>query len=185
MIERCERPAHIGYKYYGARGIKVCRRWRKDFAAFLADMGPKPSPRHSLDRHPDQSGDYRPGNCRWATPAEQRANQRPQNNSARVQKSWDTGKRSRISHARSDLTGKCFGRLLVLRYGETRNGRSFWLCQCSCGAKKNISGKSLRRGLTKSCGCQQFEAIKKLGQKRTSEDQRARALKGWVTRKRK
>lgn len=48
----------------------MCDRWRNDFAAFLADMGPKPSPDHTVDRiNPD--GHYEPGNCRWATPAEQ------------------------------------------------------------------------------------------------------------------
>lgn len=73
MIRRCEDPRHDSYKWYGARGIKVCDAWRVSFNTFFSDMGPKPSPQHSLDRV-DNNGDYGPGNCRWATQAEQEAN---------------------------------------------------------------------------------------------------------------
>src|SRR3990167_1723862 len=75
MKERCCRPAHVGYKYYGARGIQVCDRWLHSFENFLADIGQKPSPRHTLDRI-NTEGNYEPGNCRWATSSEQRRNQR-------------------------------------------------------------------------------------------------------------
>jgi len=92
MIDRCKRPSHIGFKYYGGRGIKVCERWRKDFSAFLADMGPKPSQRHTIDRYPDVDGNYEPTNCRWATPSEQRENQREQNDRDRVLRGWATRK---------------------------------------------------------------------------------------------
>ena len=79
MKERCSYPSHVRFDRYGGRGIEVCERWRNSYEAFLADMGRKPSPKHSLDRHPDNNGNYEPGNVRWATPSEQAWNKRKQN----------------------------------------------------------------------------------------------------------
>lgn len=75
MIQRCEQPSASPYAYYGGRGIKVCDRWRNSFEAFLADMGERPSRRHSIDRI-DPNGNYEPSNCRWATHFEQMKNTR-------------------------------------------------------------------------------------------------------------
>ena len=77
MIGRCENPNSTSFKYYGARGIKVCQRWRESYAAFLADMGKRPSCDYSIDRFPNNDGDYEPRNCRWATDKEQNQNRRP------------------------------------------------------------------------------------------------------------
>jgi hypothetical protein len=75
MIRRCTNPDSTGYARYGGRGITVCDRWRESFANFLADMGPKPTPRHTIDRI-NNDGNYEPGNCRWATGKEQCRNTR-------------------------------------------------------------------------------------------------------------
>jgi hypothetical protein len=76
MIQRCGNPKAGNYKRYGGRGIKVCERWKTSYIDFLADVGRKPTSHHSLDRYPDNDGDYRPGNVRWATGKEQQANRR-------------------------------------------------------------------------------------------------------------
>jgi hypothetical protein len=77
MITRCHNPNATRYKDWGGRGITVCEEWRNNYEAFLAHIGRKPSPRHSIDRFPNNSGNYEPGNVRWATPREQNLNQRP------------------------------------------------------------------------------------------------------------
>lgn len=75
MISRCEDPRQRSFTSYGARGIRVCRPWRRSFLRFLADMGPRPSPGHSLDRINNARG-YSASNCRWATAREQVLNRR-------------------------------------------------------------------------------------------------------------
>jgi hypothetical protein len=94
MLNRCRNPNNPSFSYYGARGITVCERWQNSFEAFLADMGPKPSTGHSLDRI-DVNGHYEPANCRWATRSEQNSNTRQNTfitfrGECRTQQEWST-----------------------------------------------------------------------------------------------
>lgn len=70
MKARCYTPSNKDYPKWGGRGIAVCERWKNDFSAFLADMGQKPTPAHTIDRRRSNE-DYSPDNCRWATIQEQ------------------------------------------------------------------------------------------------------------------
>ncbi len=75
MLTRCYNPKFRYFSDYGGRGILVCDRWRKSYPAFLADMGRRPSPAHSLERR-DNSRGYEPDNCLWVTIKEQANNRR-------------------------------------------------------------------------------------------------------------
>jgi len=73
MMNRCNNPGNKDYMLYGGRGIRVASRWH-DFMNFLADVGERPSKRHSLDRYPNKDGNYEPKNVRWATDKQQARN---------------------------------------------------------------------------------------------------------------
>lgn len=75
MKSRCYNKNNKDYPNYGGRGIIVCERWLHSYENFLEDIGRKPSKEYSIDRI-DVNGNYEPNNCRWATPYEQRINQR-------------------------------------------------------------------------------------------------------------
>jgi hypothetical protein len=73
---RCYNKNNKKFKIYGERGITVCERWLESFENFYADMGPRPSTKHSIDRI-NVNGNYEPGNCRWANATIQARNQNP------------------------------------------------------------------------------------------------------------
>jgi hypothetical protein len=73
MKARCLNPTHPSYPWYGAKGITVHPLWMNDFPAFLSEIGPCPTPKHTVDRIDGTKG-YEPGNVRWATMREQNRN---------------------------------------------------------------------------------------------------------------
>lgn len=74
MIQRCYNKKNRMYKFYGAKGVKVCDEWH-EFKNFINDMGEKPTTDHSIDRI-DVNGNYEPSNCKWSTRLEQDRNKR-------------------------------------------------------------------------------------------------------------
>lgn len=89
MRLRCTVPSNPAFGDYGARGITVCARWLDSVDAFVSDMGPKPTPKHELDRRNNGAGYWcgradcpecgplgRESSCRWVTRAENDRNRR-------------------------------------------------------------------------------------------------------------
>lgn len=93
MKQRCYDRNDRSYKNYGQRGIRVCARWLgvSGFDNFIADMGEKPSSKHSIDRL-RVDGAYSPNNCRWATAHQQAANTRVNNETVGVRSDRKSGK---------------------------------------------------------------------------------------------
>lgn len=99
MRERCLNPNHRYYKNYGGRGITICPRWLEGFENFLADMGRRPSPAHTLDRK-ENDRPYSPDNCRWLLRKDQNRNTRV----ARPVERSD-GKRYRCAGGAAEVVG--------------------------------------------------------------------------------
>lgn len=76
MIRRCFKKDDAAYKYYGGRGVTVFKDWVDSFELWFSYIGPRPSITHSIDRFPNNNGNYEPGNVRWATKHQQSVNRR-------------------------------------------------------------------------------------------------------------
>lgn len=125
MRSRCTNPQDENYKNYGGRGIGVCVRWIK-FENFLVDMGPRPTPRHSLDRKNNDKGYYK-RNCRWATRREQQNNLRSNRlitykGKTQTLAAWarEVGKLSRTIKYRLDVLGLSVEEALTLPFQRKR-----------------------------------------------------------------
>lgn len=86
MRDRCSNRNSPAFKLYGLKGVSVCARWGC-FQSFLEDMGPRPSPSHSLDRI-DTAGNYETSNCRWTDRSTQNHNKRPRSNTGHLCITW-------------------------------------------------------------------------------------------------
>jgi len=156
MRKRCYSPNTHNFERYGGRGITVCDRWRESFQNFFADLGPRPSKRHSLHRK-NNDGNYEPENCEWALPNVQAAN-RGKPRKGFIKPTRDTWKGDRPYNF-TDLIGKVFGRWTVISYHGCIKQKGHWFCRCSCGAERIVKGDTLKNGRSKSCGCLHKEMI--------------------------
>lgn len=169
--------------YYINLGIKVCDRWSNSFPNFLKDVGRSPSPLHTLDRYPNQFGNYEPGNVRWATMLEQSYNrsnntQLTFNGKTQTITEWakelninDTTLFARlykqhwtpeealttpVKHRKRIRIGQHYNQLTILSiFSKIKNAkaRSYVLCKCKCGNIIECRKDSVISGHTKSCGC--------------------------------
>lgn len=128
MRDRCRRPSHHAWKDYGGRGITVCDRWGS-FENFLADMGPRPSTKHSLDRINCNLG-YSPENCRWTTMKTQNRNKQgnallTHNGKTQCLSAWaeETGLSIQVIRARIQNHGWTVEQALTTPAGHTCNWR--------------------------------------------------------------
>jgi len=118
MKSNCYTSTSSSYKYYGARGIKVCDRWFQSFEDFYRDMGPKPGPKYRMVRI-DTSKDYTPKNCKWV----------PKGNKVKV-KVDSADSADRFNDGKVDLTlvpteaNKAEAR--VWGFGADKYGRDNW-----------------------------------------------------------
>ena len=123
MKTRCSLPSVERFPNYGGRGVGVCERWESSFENFLADVGPRPSINHSLDRI-DVNGNYEPGNVRWATRAEQMRNMTTNhweeyNGERRILSDWAVIFKTSPSNINSKLKKMSFA--AIVEYFKNKN----------------------------------------------------------------
>jgi hypothetical protein len=116
---RCHNPASKQFSDYGGRGIAVCDRWLDSFANFYADMGARPSAKHTIERRDNDRG-YSPENCYWATRPEQ------------------------LRNTRRNVRLEAFGRVKVLSDWAAEFGMSF----SSLSYRLKVMGWPIERALT-------------------------------------
>lgn len=119
MKDRCYNPNHVHYKYYGARGVTVCDRWLI-FENFKADVGEKPSPDHTLDRHPNKKGNYEPSNFRWATRLQQ-ARDRDMKFKMTIEKAREIRKSTLTCRELAKIYGCTMSNISAIRCGRSWN----------------------------------------------------------------
>lgn len=154
ILTRCTNANDSHFPRYGGRGITICGRWL-EFSNFYADMGPRPSAAHSIDRFPDNDGNYEPNNCRWATMKEQSNN--------------------RCSNRRIEFNGEA----LTIAGWADRAGLSRSLIRHRLAAGWSVADalQALPGSTDKGITLRSFYA------KLTAEELSAKSRRGWATRR--
>jgi hypothetical protein len=126
MLSRCYKKTAHNYKWYGAIGVTVCQEWRDSLHVFTADMGNRPSPKHTLDRI-DNTGEYSKTNCRWSTSKENNNNRR------------DSGRKELVDGEM--LTAQdC-----MKKYGITYTVFSFYKCKKKLNFQQTVDARRAMR----------------------------------------
>lgn len=129
LFTRCYNSRNRTYKFYGAKGIKVCDRWH-EFDEFVLDMGIRPE-NYQLDRI-DPDKDYFKENCRWVSKEDNRKTQRSR-------------------HIPIDSGTVFFDWTVLERDFEKPVMHAYYKCKCKCGTILSIIASQLRAGGTKQC----------------------------------